>query len=141
MGEHITIHNHLGHGPSKTSQWRRCGICGQTTSKKKENEMAIPRSSLDESEKEKVPCPKAVTIRWLIERDACKKGMLAFLGQFPSGNAATTETNFKVFSADFQAWFREQINEPLVWEDDEFHRLRGLQKLTPREKRALGLGG
>lgn len=89
--------------------------------------------------KPKVKAPSEITIKWLIERDACKEGMLRFLAIFISGSCTLTEYSFGLFCLRDQQWLRAQIEGPLLWENQEYHRQRGLAKLTKEEKEALGL--
>lgn len=87
----------------------------------------------------KVKAPSEITIKWLIERDACKEGMLRFLSLFPSSHCRLSRENFTLFNSQDRIWLTQQIEGPLPWESKEYYKAKGLAKLTQEEKEALGL--
>lgn len=87
----------------------------------------------------KVKAPSEITIKWLIERDACKEGLLRFLDIFVVGRAPLDEINFYRMEHSDRTWLRQQIEGPMPWESQEYYKAKGLAKLTKEEKEALGV--
>lgn len=62
----------------------------------------------------KVQAPCMITVKWLIERGACRQGVLRFIDRF-GYEVVLSQENFAKFPRDDQVWFREQVLV-LPWE-------------------------